>query len=89
MEKRKALERRIYSDPAIPAFFEARGKPFKISPQRNPETGQVEFLAEGKDLDQALQELYSNPQVGVLNFLRALKGYRAAIFALKSGGRNG
>ncbi len=89
MEKRKNLERRIYSDPAIPAFFEASGKPFKISPQRNQETGQVEFLVQGCNLDQALQELYSNPQVGVLDFLRALKGYRAAIFALKSGGRNG
>ena len=81
------MERRIYSDPAIPAFFQAAGKPFKISPQRNPDTGQVEFLVEGDDLDIALHELYGNTRLGVLDFLRALKGYRSAIFALK-GTRN-
>ena len=69
------MEKCIYPDPTIPAFFEASGKSFKISPQRNPETGRVEFLVQGEDLDQALQELYSNPQVGVLDFLRALKYY--------------
>ncbi|MDA8325649.1 MAG: hypothetical protein M0033_05460 [Nitrospiraceae bacterium] len=69
------MEKRVYSNPSIPAFFEASGKPFKISPQRNPETGQVEFLVQGKDLDQALQELYSNPQIGILDYLKALKYY--------------
>ena len=82
------MEKRIYSDAAIPAFFEASGKPFTIIPQRNAETGQVEFLVQGEDIDSALQELYSNPQVGVLDFLKSLKGFRSSIFALK-GGRNG
>ncbi len=82
------MEKRIYSDPAIPSFYQATNKPFIITPQRNTETGQVEFVVQGENLDSALQELYSNPLVGVLDFLRALKGFRSAIFALKAG-RNG
>jgi len=76
------MEKRIFSDPSIPAYFQASNKNFKIIPQRN-QNGQVEFLVEGQDIDKALTDLYSNAQVGVLDYIRALKGFRSSIFALK------
>lgn len=76
------MEKRIFSDPSIPAFFQASGKPFKIIPQRS-HSGQVEFIVEGQDIDNALLELYGNVPVGVLDFIKALKGLRSSIFALK------
>jgi hypothetical protein len=82
----EALEKRIFSDPVIPATFEATHKPFKITPQKNVTSGQIEFAVEGENIDEALSELYSNASVGVLDFIKALKGYRSSIFALKSGG---
>ena len=77
------MEHRIFSDPSIPAYFEAIRKPFKITPQRNGNTGQVEFTVEGENIEQALSELYSNANVGVLDFIKSLKGLRSSIFALK------
>jgi len=76
------MEKRIFSDTSIPAYFQASNKNFKIIPQRN-QNGQVEFLVEGQDIDKALTDLYSNAQVGVLDYIRALKGFRSSIFALK------
>jgi hypothetical protein len=81
------MEKRIFSDSAIPASFEARHKPFKIIPQKNLNSGQVEFLVEGENIDEALQEIYSNAPVGILDFIKALKGFRSSIFALKGGQR--
>ena len=76
------MEQRIFSDPSIPAFFQASNKPFRVIPQRN-KNGQVEFLVEGKGIDKALDELYANTPVGVLDLIRCLKGLRSSIFALK------
>lgn len=78
------MEKRIFSDPSIPAYFQASYKPFKVIPQRNI-NGQVEFSVEGQEIDKALDELYSNTPVGALDFIRCLKGLRSAIFALKGG----
>lgn len=80
------MEKRIFSDPSIPAFFQASSKPFKVIPQRNTD-GQVEFLVQGVDIDKAVSELYSNAPVGALDFIKALKGLRSSIFALKVGKR--
>ena len=78
------MEKRTFSDPSIPAFFQASNKPFKVIPQRNT-AGQVEFAVEGKGIDKALGELYGNTPVGALDFIRCLKGLRSSIFALKGG----
>lgn len=80
------MEQRTFSEPYTPAAFEALKKPFLITPQRN-ETGQVEFQTEGEGIDEALNEIYQNAPVGVLDYIKALKGLRSSIFALK-GGRN-
>lgn len=85
LEKRRSMEKRIFSDPSIPAFFSAKSKPFKIIPQRNEKTGQVEFLVEGSGIDEALDQLYANESIGALDFIKALKALRSSIFALKSG----
>lgn len=80
------MEKRIFSDPIIPAFFAASQKPFKITPRRNQGGQQmVEFLVEGSGIDEALNELYRNELVGALDFIKALKALRSSIFALKSG----
>jgi hypothetical protein len=80
------METRVFSDPTIPAFFISANKPYKVIPHKCP-TGQVEFRVEGSDIDGALEELYSNASVGALDFIRALKGLRSSIFALKGGQR--
>ena len=80
------MGKRIFSDSSIPAYFQAANKPFKVIPQRNG-TGQVEFLVEGDDIDGALSELYSNAPVGVLDFIKAFKGLRSCIFAMKGGAK--
>jgi hypothetical protein len=80
------MDKRVFSDPTIPSYFIAANKPFKVIPHRNL-SGQVEFRVEGEDIDNAVQELYSNVSVGVLDFIRALKGLRSSIFALKGGRR--
>ena len=80
------METRIFSDPTIPSYFVASNKPFKVIPQRN-DNGQVEFAVEGQGIDKALDELFKNAPVGVLDYIKALKGFRSSIFALKSGGQ--
>jgi len=78
------MEKRVFSDPTIPSYFIAANKPLKVIPHKSL-SGQVEFRVEGANIDGALEELYSNAQVGVLDFIRALKGLRSSIFALKGG----
>jgi hypothetical protein len=81
------MEKRVFSDPAIPAFFQAANKPIKVTPQRNNKTKQVEFFAEGDGIDEALAELYADAPVGALSYIKALKGLRSSIFALKGGSK--
>ena len=76
------MEQRTFSDVTFPAYFDASGKSFTITPQRN-ESGIVEFVVQGDGIDAALNELYSNASVGALDFVRALKVFRSSIFALK------
>lgn len=83
------MEKRIFSDVTIPSYFEAANKHFKITPQKNHSTGQVEFIVEGNgsEIDAALNELYQDAKVGALSYIRAQKGLRSSIFALKGGAR--
>lgn len=73
---------RTFSEPYTPAGFEALKKPFLIIPKRNG-TGQVEFFVEGEGIDEALNEIYQNAPVGILDYIKSLKGLRSSIFALK------
>lgn len=81
------METRIIESPEPPAYFKASQKPFQVIPQRNPDSGRVEFLIIGEGIDLALQELYANEPVGVLDFIKELKSLRSSIFALKGGQR--
>jgi hypothetical protein len=84
----KPLEEKTFSDPNIPAAFEAMKKPFKIYPQRNDSNSQlVEFCVRGRGIDAALEEVYANASVGVLDFIRSLKMLRSAIYTLKGSTR--
>jgi hypothetical protein len=82
----ESVETRTFSDPVIPAYFQASGKPFKITPRKNPE-GQVEFIVEGEDIDKAIEGMYANPSIGLLDFVKALKTFRSCTFTLKGGAR--
>ncbi|MBE0425774.1 MAG: hypothetical protein IBX72_03900 [Nitrospirae bacterium] len=72
-----------FQDPSFPAAFDALKKDYIITPRNNPETQLVEFEVQGQNIDEAIQAIYENKPVGVLDFIRALKSYRSAIFALK------
>ena len=72
------MEKRIFSDPSIPAFFQASKKKFKIIPYRN-EVGQVEFSVEGEKIDDALTELYSNVKIPILDYIKSLKSYKKLV----------
>ncbi len=75
--------KRQFSDPTIPAFFEAHPKKkYRVTPIK-VSTGQVAFDVEGPDIDETLNELYQNMPIGCLDYIRALKGLRSSIFALK------
>ncbi len=76
------IEQRIFSDPGIPAFFITTNKPFTVIPQKNP-SGLVDFKVTGIGIDDAVSEFYADTPVGVSTYMRALKGLRSAIFALK------
>jgi hypothetical protein len=82
-EVKQLQEKRIFSDPTIPAAFEASGKNFTITPRWNPEQELVDFTVEGTEIDAALDEIYRNAPVPVLSFIRSLKSLRSAIFTLK------
>jgi hypothetical protein len=83
----ESVEKRIFSDPSLPAGFEALKESFIIIPHKNPTTGDVEFQVEGEGIDEALEKIYKNSPVGVLDFIKALKSFRSSIFALKGGRR--
>ncbi|MGO9138357.1 MAG: hypothetical protein ACLP9S_18585 [Syntrophales bacterium] len=67
-------------DVTLAAFLQQRGR--SITPRRKP-NGRVVFEARG-DITADIQALYSNQQVGILDFIRILKSLRSSIFALKT-----
>jgi hypothetical protein len=79
------METRVYQSPEQPAYYLAAKKPFQVISQNNPLTNRVEFLVIGEGIDLALQEMYSNASVGIIDFIKELKSLRSSIFALKGG----
>ena len=67
-------------DATIVAFLSLKGYQIKPIKQMN---GRVSFEVYG-DVEKALNELYDNCQVGILDFIKALKTVRNSIFLLKS-----
>ncbi|OGW25980.1 MAG: hypothetical protein A2X59_04425 [Nitrospirae bacterium GWC2_42_7] len=83
MKKVKTItEKKLFTDVHIVAFFETTQKSFKIIPQK-VDTGQVVFSVEGENIEKALMELYNNPAVSILTYIKALKGLRSSIYTLK------
>lgn len=76
------MEKIVLDDASVVAFLSL--KKFKVTPQTKPD-GRVGFLVEGKNINDALQELYANAPVGVLDYIKTFKGLRSSIFALKGG----
>ena len=78
MEEKQTLE-----DSTIVAFLSPKG--FKVIPQKTF-NARVVFMVEGNNINQALQDLCANAQVGVLDFIKTLKAVHSSIFAIKAGG---
>ena len=78
------MEKAMLDDASVVAFLSLRK--FKITPQQKPD-GKVGFLVEGTNINEALQELYGNARVGVLDYIKTFKALRSSIFALKGGQR--
>lgn len=78
------MEKMVLDDAAVVAFLSL--KKLKITPQTKPD-GRVGFLVEGKNIKEALQELYANAPIGVLDYIKTFKALRSSIFALKGGQR--
>ncbi|MBT9167561.1 MAG: hypothetical protein DDT22_00946 [candidate division WS2 bacterium] len=74
------MEKQIFEDTSIVAFLSLKG--FKITPQKL-DNGRIIFSVEGENITQALQDLYNNEKVGVLDFIKSIKGVRSFIFAFK------
>ncbi len=75
------LDTTVLDDASVVAFLCL--KKFKITPQVKPD-GKVGFLVEGTRINDALQELYANAPVGVLDYIKTFKALRSSIFALKA-----
>lgn len=58
----------------------------EITPTKNPD-GKVRFVIYG-DYDKAMDRLYGNDRVPVLDVLKSIKSCRTAIFSLKGRGNN-
>lgn len=76
------MEKMVLDDASVVAFLSLQQ--LKITPQIKPD-GRVGFLVEGKNINEALQDLYSNAPVGVLDYIKTFKALRSSIFALKGG----
>jgi hypothetical protein len=77
------IEKRIFTDPIIPAFFKTVDKPFTITHKKNPTTNFIEWEVTGYGIDAALQELFNNPTIPIMTFIKEWKVLRQSIFALK------
>jgi hypothetical protein len=76
------MKQQMIEDASLVAYLALRGYPFK--PIRRP-NGRIIFQIEG-DFTEDLQELYSNPSVPILDYIKWLKTVRSSIFSLKAGG---
>jgi len=76
------MEQQTIEDTSLVAFLALKGYQFK--PIRRSD-GRIIFQIEG-DFITELQELYSNPSVPVLDYIKWLKTVRSSIFALKGQG---
>ena len=77
------MDKQTFEDASVVSFLALNN--FKVTPHRTPE-GKVVFIVEGRNIGQALQELYQNAPVGALDFIKTMKAMRSSIFALKAGG---
>lgn len=78
------MEKQTFEDASIVAFLSLKN--YKIIPHK-ADTGKVVFTVEGENINQGLQDLYGNENVGALDFIKAMKAIRSSIFALKGGQR--
>jgi hypothetical protein len=76
------MEQQTLEDTSIVAYLALKGYSFKPIKRLD---GRIIFEVEG-DFTNDFQELYSNPSVPILDYIKWLKCVRGSIFTLKAGG---
>lgn len=76
------MDKRTLEDTSLIAYLALKGHQFK--PIRRDD-GRIIFQVNG-DFSSDLQELFTNPCVPILDYIKWLKTVRSSIFSLKSGG---
>ena len=76
MEQTKEL-----TDSLLLSYLDYKG--FSITPKINGNSKQISFVVIGNDLDNAIQEFYSNPKIPILHFCNSYRKIRSMIFNLK------
>jgi len=64
------------------SYLLAAKKDCKITPVRN--NGMISFYVEGENIQQALKEIYDNPQVGVWDFITCFHCVESTLFTIKA-----
>ncbi len=77
------MEKRTFEDPAIVAFLQTYRDNINIAPRRR-EDGMVVFDVSGPRIEKALDVLYSNIPVPILDYIKNYKSLRSCIFSLKN-----
>lgn len=80
MKKHTESKFNEFEDATVVAFLALRGH--TITPLRNP-NGRIIFEVEG-DIARDVEAFYTNQPVGIMEYVRTLKGIKSQIFTLKS-----
>ena len=71
---------REFTDTLITAYLDLMG--FQIRPKLQSNS-RIAFEVSGDNLDEAIEEFYSNPKIPILNFCSSYKKVRSMIFNMR------
>jgi len=81
--KRQMKETRELTDTLLLAYLSLQG--FQIKPKSSGKL--ISFEVSGQGLTNAIEGFYANPTVPVLDFVKAYRTIRSALFNLRGGGQ--
>lgn len=76
-------EKGKYSDTLLVAYLSLQD--FQIKPQQNGKL--ISFEVTGENLTKAIERFYTNPSTPILDFCKAYRSIRSALFNLRTGGQ--
>ena len=75
------MQTKELTDTLLTAYLDSKGN--SVKPKVNGQGKQISFEVSGKNLDEAIQQFYTNPKVPILHFCSSYKKIRSMIFNLK------